>query len=151
MRKFLFALFAVLSIAFCFTPEIKAQAPLLYTGEMGPDTVNASETIYHYPNGTSFATARRFKDLGALEVLVRFDSLSGATNVDVTLQYSYDIDGTLWYDVSTSNLTSGSNTLGRFFRVEDADLTATWWRVKAVGTGVQGTKFQTVYAFKRRL
>lgn len=147
MRKFLFSLFAMLA----FAVTMSAQAPLLYTGEMGPDTVNAAETIYHYPNGTSFATARRFKDLGDLEVCVRFDSISGATNVDVTLQYAYDLAGTVWYDASTTNLTSGSNTNGRYLRVEDADFGATWWRVKAVGTGTQATNFQTVYAFKRRL
>jgi hypothetical protein len=148
MRKVLFSIFAVLTIAFCFSPEIKAQAPLLYTGEMGPDTVNSGETLYHYPNGTSFATARRFKDLGDLEVLVKSDSLSGSTNVAYTLQYSYDIDGTLWYDAATL---TGNGAAAQYLRSEDTDFGATWWRIKAVGTGTQATKFQTVYAFKRRL
>lgn len=144
MRKFLFSLFAMLA----FAVTMSAQAPLLYTGEMGPDTVNASETIYHYPNGTSFATARRFKDLGALEVLVRSDSLSGSTNVAYTLQTSYDVDGTLWYDAATL---TGNGATTQYLRYEDTEFIPTWWRIKAVGTGTQATKFQTVYAFKRRL
>jgi hypothetical protein len=144
MRKFLFSLFAIAS----FAVTMSAQAPLLYTGEMGPDTVNASETIYHYPNGTSFATARRFKDLGALEVLVKSDSLSGATNVAYTLQTSYDVDGTLWYDAATL---TGNGAAAQYLRYEDTEFIPTWWRIEAVGTGTQATKFQTVYAFKRRL
>jgi hypothetical protein len=144
MMKFLFSLFAMMA----FAVATSAQAPLLYTGEMGPDTVNASETIYHYPNSTSFATARRFKDLGALEVLVRSDSLSGSTNVAYTLQTSYDVDGTLWYDAATL---TGNGATTQYLRYEDTEFIPTWWRIKAVGTGTQATKFQTVYAFKRRL
>ena len=146
MRKLLFSLIAI--CAFAFTSDVSAQAPLLYTGEMGPDTVNASETIYHNPNGTSFATSRRFKDLGALEVLVKSDSLSGATNVAYTLQTSYDLDGTLWYDAATL---TGNGASAQYLRYEDTEFIPTWWRIKAVGTGTQATKFQTVYAFKRRL
>jgi|GEM_PF-5010493 len=147
MKHIFIAITFLLAVAF----TASAQTPQMYAGTMGPDTVNASETIYHYPGGTSFATARRFRDLGALEVLVQLDSLSGATNVDVTVQYSYDILGTLWYDASTTSLNAGSNTLGRFVRLEDADLTATWARIKAVGTGVQATRFRSSYAFKKRI
>lgn len=152
MKRVLFSMFMIATVALCFTPmDVNAQAPLLYAGEMGPDTVNAAETIYHYPGGTSFATARRFKDLGALEIVSRLDSLTGTTNVVATLQYAYDLDGTVWYDAVTTDLTNGSNTLGRFVKTEDTELTATWVRVRYVGSGTQATKAQTVYAFKKRI
>ena len=144
MRKVLFSIIAM--VVFAFT--MSAQAPLLYTGEMGPDTVNSGETIYHYPNGTSFATARRFKDLGALEYVIASDSLSGSTNVAVTVQYSYDLDGTVWYDAYTH---TSNGAASQRFRNEDTELTATWWRIKYVGTGTQATKVQSVYAFKKRI
>jgi hypothetical protein len=146
MRKLLFSLIAI--CAFAFTYDVSAQAPLLYTGEMGPDTVNSGETIYHYPNGTSFATSRRFKDLGALEYCIASDSLSGATNVAVTVQYSYDLDGTVWYDAYTH---TSNGAASQRFRNEDTELSATWWRIKYVGTGTQATKVQSVYAFKKRI
>src|SRR5690349_4347667 len=90
------------SISFLLVLALSAKAqPLLYSGESGPDTVNASETIYHYPNGTSFATARRFKDLGNLALAVKLDSLSGTPNVTTTLQVAYDLLATFWVDVDT--------------------------------------------------
>lgn len=150
MKRILFLIAFTFAICLTVQNTVHAQS-LLYTGYMGPDTVNAAETIYHYPNGTSFATARRFRELGDLEVTVQLDSLSGATNVDLTLQAAYDIAGTIWYDVGTANLTSGSNTTGRFYHVEDTLFGGTWWRIKAVGTGVQATKFRTVYSFKKSL
>jgi hypothetical protein len=149
MRKLLFLSFMIATVAFCFTPnDVTAQAPLLYTGEMGPDTVNSGETIYHYPNGTNFATARRFKDLGNFEYAIQSDSLSGATNVAITVQVSYDLAGTVWYDAYTH---TSNGAASQVFRNEDTEFTPTWIRIKYVGTGTQATKVQSVYSFKRRL
>ncbi len=138
----------ITSAAFALVNDASAQAPLLYAGEMGPDTINSGETLYHYPGGTSFATARRFRDLGALEVLIQSDSLSGATNGTAVLQVSYDLAGTQWYDVTSLTL-NGAAT--QYSKTEDADFTPTWFRIKYTGTGVQATKVQSSYAFKRRL
>jgi hypothetical protein len=149
MKRVLFSLIAI--CAFAFTTSVTAQAPLLAAGEIGPDTLNNAETIYHYFGGTSFATARRLKDLGSLEAVGRLDSLTGTTNATATLQYAYDLAGTIWYDAASTSLNAGSNTLGRFARTEDTELTATWARMKYESTGTQTSKVQTVWAFKKRL
>ena len=150
MRKLLFSLIAI--CAFAFTSDVSAQAPLLYTGEMGPDTVNASETIYHYPNGTSFATSRRFTQLGDLEVYVQSDSLTGATAVTYTLQAALDLAGTSWATVDTET-GNGATSQVLVFDTDPFDhgFIPTWWRIKATSTGTQTTKFRTTYAFKKRL
>lgn len=153
MKRVLFLLPLFLVMAFAFTPDKSFAQPLLYTGEIGPDTLNASETIYHYPSAsstvaTSVSNARRFRDLGDLEILVRSDSLSGATNGVATFQVSYDLAGTLWYDVGTLTINGAT---AQYYHVEDELFNPTWWRMKFVGTGTQATKIQTVYSFKKRL
>ena len=148
MKKVLFSLIAICAFAF----SMNAQAPLLYTGEMGPDTLNNAETVYHYPNGTSFATSRRFTQLGDLEVYVQSDSLTGATAVTYTLQVALDLAGTSWATVDTET-GNGATSQVLVFDTDPFDhgFIPTWWRIKAVSTGTQTTKFQTTYAFKKRL
>lgn len=148
MKRVLFSLIAI--FAFAFT--MSAQAPLLYTGEMGPDTLNNAETIYHYPSGTSFATSRRFTQLGDLEVHVKSDSLSGATAVTYTLETANDLAGTVWATVDTE-LGNGATSQVLVFDTDPFDhgFVPTWWRLKAVSTGTQATKFQTTFAWKKRL
>ena len=153
MKKVLFSIFMIATVAFAFTPtEMTAQAPLLYTGEMGPDTLNNAETVYHYPNGTSFATSRRFTQLGDLEVYVQSDSLTGATAVTYTLQAALDLAGTSWATVDTET-GNGATSQVLVFDTDPFDhgFIPTWWRIKATSTGTQTTKFQTTYAFKKRL
>ena len=148
MKKVLFSLIAICAFAF----SMNAQAPLLYTGEMGPDTLNNAETVYHYPNGTSFATSRRFTQLGDLEVYVQSDSLTGATAVTYTLQVALDLAGTSWATVDTE-IGNGATSQVLVFDTDPFDhgFIPTWWRIKATSTGTQTTKFQTTYAFKKRL
>jgi len=148
MRKLLFSLIAICAFAF----SMDAQAPLLYTGEMGPDTLNNAETVYHYPNGTSFATSRRFTQLGDLAVYVQSDSLTGATAVTYTLEAALDLAGTSWATVDTET-GNGATSQVLVFDTSPFDngFIPTWWRLKAVSTGTQTTKFQTTYAFKKRL
>jgi hypothetical protein len=146
MKHIAFLLFFGL-FGFFTSTEVSAQ-PLLYASEMGPDTINASETVYHYPSGTSFATARRLRDLGNFEYAIQSDSLSGATNVAVTVQYAYDLAGTVWYDAYTH---TSNGATQQIFRNEDSGLGATWVRFKFVGTGTQATRVQTTYAFKKIL
>ena len=155
MRKVLFLFLSL--IAFAITNEVNAQAPLLYTGEMGPDTVNASETITHWPNGTSFATARRFKDLGDLSITCKLDSLSGTPNVVSTLWVADDLAGTIWKAVDTVTSTNLGTAHTKTFQFDcynnesDVAFRATWFKITHVGTGTQGTKAQDTYAFKKRL
>lgn len=158
MRKFLFSIFMIAMVAIGFTvpTEVNAQAPLLYTGEMGPDTVNASETITHWPNGTSFATARRFKDVGNLSVTCKLDSLSGTPNVTTTLWLAEDLAGTIWKPVDTVSTTNMGPAHSKTFQFDcfnnesDVLLKATWFKITHVGSGTQGVKAQDTYAFKRR-
>ena len=150
MRKLLFSLIAI--CAFAFTSDVSAQAPLLYAGEMGPDTLNNSETIYHYPGGTSFATSRRFTYLGDLEVHIKSDSLSGATATTYTLEVSNDLAGTAWYTVDTELGNGATSQVLKFDTDPDGNgFIPTWFRVKGVSTGTQATKFQTTYSWKKRL
>lgn len=159
MRKVLFSVFMIAMVAFAFTvpTQVNAQAPLLYTGEMGPDTVNASETITHYPNGTSFATARRFKDLGDMAIAVKLDSLSGTPNVKSYLDVSYDLAGTFWVPVDTvTSVLMGTTKTFQFdqFKTDDNlddTFAPTWFRIRHVGTGTQAVKVQDIYCFKKRL
>lgn len=149
MKNFIILFFLTFALAVLAVPQNIAAQPLLYAGEMGPDTVNASETIYHYPNGTSFATSRRFRDLGQFEYAIQSDSLSGATDVAVTVQYAYDLAGTVWYDAYTH---TSNGATSQVFRNEDSALGATWVRFKYVApAGTQATKVQTTYAFKKTL
>lgn len=153
MRKFLFSIFMIAMVAFAFTiPTANAQAPLLYTGESGPDTLTNADTVYHYPNGTSFATSRRFKDLGDLEVWVESDSLTGSTAVTYVLQVALDLAGTVWYNMDTETGNGAATQVLRFDTDPDErGFLPTWWRIRAISSGTQSTKFQTVYAFKKRL
>lgn len=146
MKKYLFLLLTFAGIL--ATTNINAQS-LLYTGEMGPDTLNASETIYQYPNGTSVSTSRRFTALGALEILVRVDSLSGATGGTMTLQTCNDLNCDEWYDAGTLTI-NGSTT--QYYRFEDTLFVPTRFRLKYVAPGgTQATKVKATYSFKKTL
>jgi len=148
MRKFLF----LIAVFTAFALSTNAQAPLLYTGESGPDTLTNADTVYHYPNGTSFATSRRFKDLGDLEVWVKSDSLSGSTAVTYVLQVALDLAGSAWYNMDTETGNGATSQVLRFDTDPDErGFLPTWWRIRAISTGTQSTKMQTVYAFKKRL
>lgn len=154
--KNIFLLFLLSFLAsVVFTPSVNAQTPLLYTGEMGPDTVNASETITHWPNGTSFGTARRFRDLGAMNITVKLDSLSGTPNVTSILWVADDLAGTIWLPVDTvTSVLMGTTKTFQFdtYNIDDdSDMKSTWFKITHAGTGTQAVKAQDTYAFKKRL
>ena len=136
-------------ILFFLTIALSASAQFRFaSGEVGPDTLNASETLYHYIGGTSWATARQFEYPGEFVILVQSDSLSGATAATITVEYCLDDACTLTY---TAGTLTANGAASQQLRVEDLNLIEQKIRVKGVATsGVQATKFQTTWAFKRR-
>ena len=117
-------------------------------GEVGPDTLTNQDTVYHYIGGTSCATASDLRELGSLEILVRTDSLSGATGATLLFQYAYDDDCTFWYDAGTATINGAA---AQYSRHEDTEFTARKARVRVISpSSTQSTKVQTVYSFKKR-
>lgn len=156
MKNFILLFVLTLFAAFASSviDTVDAQT-LLYTGEMGPDTVNASETITHWPNGTSFATARRFTVPGDMIISCKLDSLSGTPNVKSILWVADDLAGTIWVPVDTvTSVLMGATKTFQFdtWNVDDSKLfKATWFKITHTGTGTQAVKAQDTYAFKKRL
>ena len=132
----------------CLAFSLTATAQNFDSGYMGPDTASASETVYLYPVGTSWATNRQdLKNLVALEVVVRTDSLSGATAGTATIEYCYDEDCTVVYTAAT--LTVNGPT-AQYLRLQDTAFLARKFRVKLVNTSAtQATKIQGVWSYKR--
>lgn len=156
--RILFFISFLFTMVFASIPtDVAAQSPLLYTGEMGPDTINASETITHWPNGTSFATARRFRDLGPLSITCKLDSLSGTPNVTSILWIADDLAGTIWMPIDTVTTTNMGPAHSKTFQFDtfnvddDSDMKATWFKITHTGTGTQAVKDQDTYAFKKRI
>lgn len=116
-------------------------------GEVGPDTLNANETLYQYIGGTSWETATQFDKPGELVILVQADSLSGNVGGTISVEFCLDDACVLAYTAGSLAI-SGSSS--QQLRIKDTNFAEQKVRVKAVATAdVQALKYQTTYTFKR--
>lgn len=139
------SIFVILS--FLFALNLNAQFRSEFS-ELQIDTIGASDTIYHYVGGTSWATARSFIYPSELVVLVQTDSLSGATGATILVQYCIDDDCSVLYNAGTLTVNGAAS---QQLRVEDLNFIEQKARVRCISpSGTQATKIQTVWAVKRR-
>lgn len=114
-----------------------------------PDTSSASQTHYIYVGGTTAGTATLFTDLVQLNIIVKTDSLSGATAGTVTVEVCNDPDGSIWYPTSSTLTVNGATS--QYLNFEDTDFNNSKARVKIVNTSAtQSNKMQIAWATKRK-
>lgn len=163
---FLFALFAVL---WAFAPQTAfAQSH----GEMADDTLTTSgalDTAYQYVGGATFATKKLLANFDELEINVRLDSLSGATNGTLFVEYTNSLEptetGDMWfpapagsssftYNGATTQATNTArftvNGVACLLTFRDTNLNCTYARVRYLTTSAtQSTRHRGWWAIKR--
>lgn len=114
------------------------------------DTLNASETVYYYPNDAATANAAKTFPLGNLYIQIQSDSLSGATACVTDIQYACTDTPDTWVTQANGTLTS-NGAASQTLIYEDASFGADKWRVRSVVTSgsAQATKISTGWSFKR--
>jgi len=114
-----------------------------------PDTSSASQTHYVYPTGTSGATETGYGDNGSLAIVIKTDSLSGATAGTVSIEFAADDAGTIWVPWTTTLTVNGAAS--QYLTYDDDNFSYYKWRAKIVNTGAtQSNKMQVAWAYKRR-
>lgn len=134
----------ILFIAFAFS----AKSQILFeNAEVGPDTLSASETVRHYIGGTTWATAYGLEKNFGVAIGIRSDSLTGSTGAIYVIEGCADPACT--FPVPLDTFTADGAAAQYFSFVDD---TADWYKyaVRGTATGTQTTKFQTVYAVRRK-
>ena len=149
MKKFLF-LFSFVAILMASTVQVNAQ----YTGYL-LDTLKSSssiDTVILYPGGTTSRGAttatlsKAFTVPGDLSVIIHTDSLSGATNATLYVEFANANTPNIWYRASTTTLNGAAV---QQIHVEDNDFTSRKWRIWAVtASGTQNTRIKAEWNFK---
>lgn len=138
-------LISLLFLVVCFT----ANAQVQYREGYAIDTAVNATVSYLYPGGAaSAAAAPDFKELGALEVVIVSDSLSGSTAGSFILQYCFDDACAYTYDAATLTINGATTQVSR---TEDSEFTARKFRIKLAGSGTQTTQAQLWYNWKRKI
>jgi hypothetical protein len=112
------------------------------------DTLGATDTVYFYVGGSNTASGSyKIKEIGALSTKIVSDSLSGATNGTVVIQYCMDATGTDWYTHATLTPINGA---AQQVQTTDDDVFLAYkvrYRITSPG-GAQATRLRFYYVFK---
>lgn len=142
-----------LFIVLCTLIAFNVSAQIGRNGEFRsqtPNTSSASQTHYIYVGGTTAGNALLFTDLVELNVIIKTDSLSGATAGTVTVEVCNDGDGTTWYPTSSTLTVNGAAS--QYLNFEDTDFNNSKCRVKIVNTSAtQSNRMLVTWAAKRKL
>lgn len=142
MKKILFSMIAICAFAF------QADAQRQYQFTTAEDTVTNAETSYIYPaDATTALTATSFREFGALDVTIKYDSLSGNPAGTAILQYCYDEACNKTFDAATISINGPTATSTR---TTVSEFTPLKWRVKMTTTGTQTSRIQVFAGWKRK-
>jgi hypothetical protein len=95
----------------------------------------STDTITNTESDTILLTANLFSFFKSNHT-VNVDSLSGTTDLDVTVQETNNIDGGEWYTVATDSIATNGSTLSM-----TSDVYGIRRRVIITGVGTQSTKY----------
>ncbi len=154
MKKIFFLL------TFCLSFALSFQAIGQYDGYLN-DTISSSssiDTLYLYFGGStetgaaSAALSKSFGIEGSMNIICHTDSLSGATDATLYVQYANRSVPTLWHTASSTYL-NGSAT--QSINVDDPEFTADKCRLMVItgtvsGAGTQAIRIQSEWTFKRK-
>lgn len=142
MKHIFLSLIAVLALASV------ASAQDEYRSGYAEDTTSNAETSYIYPDdATTALSADNYKNFGALEVTMVYDSLTGNPAGTAVLQYCYDAGCTYTYDAASMTLNGNSQVVSR---TEDSEFLPLKWRVKITTTGTQTCRLRVFDAWRRK-
>lgn len=110
------------------------------------DTVSTStsiDTVYMYPgtgtHGALFAASKTFTGRGGLANYIVVDSLTGATAVQIKLQYSNRTTPTKWYDKATYTLNAPVGGWPYKVLTHDTEFPFVRWRYEMISLASNGT------------
>ncbi len=115
-----------------------------------PDTATASQTHYIYPTGTTGATEIGYEKSYSLAIIVKVDSLSGATAGTGYIEVACDEAGTIWAPISTATtVINGPSSI--YIVYDDNDFSFYKWRYRITNSAAtQSNRSALSWGVKRK-